>query len=168
MTKGKRRTRYNLRQRIRAPTSSGKRKRKQIVHHADCPCPPGYFNSKTGFCRCACHLQDNTDPHHEPCGSPRQSNSPSILQHEYITILDQEAAAQAGQPCPSTSFREAENADSGSSSENESDNEEDETTSLIPSAHKTKVIIQPEKEIEKESTLTRSLLPPDTVLAKKV
>ena len=139
------------------------------MHHPDCPCPPGYFNSKTGFCRCACHLQDNTDPHHEPCGLPRQRNSPSILQHDYLSRLDHEAtaqagqpspstslqvAAQAGQPSPSTSFPEAANADSGSSSENETDNVEDETTPIIPSAHYTKVIIQPEKEIEKEKEST--------------
>ena len=69
---------------------------------------------------------------------------------EYLTRLDQEAAtqagqsrpstsfqlaAQAGQSSPSTSFREAETADGGSSSENETDNEEDETTPFRASSY---------------------------------
>ncbi|KAL9971088.1 hypothetical protein ACROYT_G023574, partial [Oculina patagonica] len=106
MTKGKRTSRYNLRRRIKALTSSRKKKSQQIVHNPDCFCPPGYFDSNTGICRCACHRQDNTETVHEPSGSPRRNSpaSPSILQQEYLRQLNQETATQAGQSSPSTSF----------------------------------------------------------------
>ena len=109
MTKGKRSTHYNLRRKLQALTRSSKKKSKQVNHSSDCSCPPGYFDLKTGVCRCTCHRQDNTETVHEPSGSPRRNNPvpPSILQQEYLLHLNQETAAQAGQSSPSTSFQAA-------------------------------------------------------------
>lgn len=107
MTKGKRTIHYNLRKKDPSPYQFRQKKRKHTVQSPDCPCPPGYFDSKTGICHCACHRQDNTEPNHEPSGLPRRNSpiSPSILPQDYLTRLDQEAATQARQPRPSTSFQ---------------------------------------------------------------
>ena len=108
MTKGKRSTGYNLRKRIQAFTSSGKKKRKQRIQSTHCTCPPKYFDSNTGLCHCSCHRKDKTEPDHDPRGSPLNSlSSPSTLQQDYLINLHQATAAQAGQPSPSTSFQTA-------------------------------------------------------------
>jgi len=76
MTKGKRSTRSNLRKRISAFTSSGKKKSKQRVPNTHCTCLPKYFDSNTGLCYCSYHHKDTTEPDHDPRRSPRQ-NSPT-------------------------------------------------------------------------------------------
>ncbi|KAJ7391534.1 hypothetical protein OS493_017228 [Desmophyllum pertusum] len=179
MTKGSRTSRYNLRQRFRALSSSGKKK--QPVQSKDCTCSPQYFYSNTGICHCTIHHPDNTEFTKETSGSPRSNSpvSPSILQQEFSRNLNQataqdghinpstctsfQTAAQAGQPSPSTSFKALQrkedssssnktpdNTDSSSNSlDSESEHEEKESTPLILSAS-SRNKVRIQEAIEKE------------------
>ena len=95
MNKGGRKTRYNLRQKFQAlSSSSGKKKSKHSTKHKKCTCPSEYFDLATGICGCTCHVHDNT------ALSSHQRVSPSILDQHPTSQF----ATQAGQASPSSSY----------------------------------------------------------------
>ena len=107
MNKGGRKTRYNLRQKFQAlSSSSGKKKVKHSAKYKQCTCSPEYFDLVTAIYSCTCHDQDNT------ALSSHQRVSPSILKQDptsYFatqaehTGLTSQFATQSGQASPSTS-----------------------------------------------------------------